>query len=277
MSFGMAKKLPSTTRIAWLGNSYIFYNMLPVLVASLIEAPPTAGTAGRIVSHSEITQGGAQLADHASNHRVSVMLQESWDVVVLQDNSQVPGGAIPEALEYSRTALDWFAPFLQGRTRCMLFSTWGHREGSSNFPDAYPDFRTMQEKTSDGYERYAQRLRALAVDVTVVPVGDAFRRVHRAEPKPLQADSLFSRLYVSDGSHPSALGSYLAALVFALVLLPEEVALSSSVPPSIAAEVSIEDARRLRQIADLTIAEAREVGALPPRQSKPPPDAKSEL
>ena len=43
-------------------------------------------------SHEAVTPGGAKLSGHAGDPRVSALLAKEWDVVVLQDNSQIPGG-----------------------------------------------------------------------------------------------------------------------------------------------------------------------------------------
>ena len=61
--------------------------------------------------------------------------------------------------------------------------------------------------------------------IGIAPVGDAWERIYdedvRAKRDPLADDSLFSRLYKKDKFHPSVLGTFLAACVFALMILPE--------------------------------------------------------
>lgn len=56
------------------------------------------------------------------------------------------------------------------------------------------------------------------IDVSIVPVGEAFRRVYAACERsgldPQHPDSLFARLYAPDAYHPSRLGTFLAACVF---------------------------------------------------------------
>ena len=56
------------------------------------------------------------------------------------------------------------------------------------------------------------------IDVSIVPVGEAFRRVYAACERsgldPQHPDSLFARLYAPDTYHPSRLGTFLAACVF---------------------------------------------------------------
>ena len=71
-------------RIAYVGNSFIYFNDLPNMIEGML------GGEGR--SHEAVTPGGAKLSGHAGDPRVSALLAKEWDVVVLQDNSQIPGG-----------------------------------------------------------------------------------------------------------------------------------------------------------------------------------------
>ena len=82
-------------RVAFVGNSYTYFNDLPTVLATLAALTPA-----RIdLHHKQVTPGGSSLADHANLSKASgvataAMLAEEqgWDYVVLQDQSQTPGG-----------------------------------------------------------------------------------------------------------------------------------------------------------------------------------------
>ena len=216
-------------RIGWIGNSFVYFNDLPAMVASLLAA------AGISTEHGQVTPGGQRFAGHAADPKVAALLkaQPAWDVVVLQDNSGVPGGADPAALAESHRALkESLVPMLPPRATVCVYGTWGHIHGSvyESQRSAYPDYPTMQRLTTEGCEGYAEVLASDASDASVVsvvfaPVGQAFWEVYQAElaasRDPLASGSLFARLFQPDAFHPSRLGSYLAACVFARVLLKE--------------------------------------------------------
>lgn len=209
------------SRALFLGNSYTDFNELEQLyadvVASLGEPRPEV---------LALTPGGYRLAQHASDartdgHAVQVALSEpsAWDVVTLQEQSQIPGfpESDPTFVESVGAAGELGALCDARGARVVLYQTWGRRDGDDTNPGLYPDFTTMQDRLSAGYRALATAAADAGADVRVAPVGEAFRRIHDGEPDPLDPAALFSRLYAGDGSHPSLAGSYLAACVIAAV------------------------------------------------------------
>merc|ERR1719277_229554 len=75
----------------------------------------------------------------------------------------------------------------------------------------------MNEAVRRGYEHYASLITRPDRRPVVAPVGNAFGLVYddvvRAGENPAAPTSLFHRLYDPDGTHPSPLGTYLAACV----------------------------------------------------------------
>ncbi len=215
-------------RVLLLGNSYTEFHQLDLRVRDGLAASVPAWPE---VDALRLTAGGLRLPDHAARiadptspwHDQLGEGDEAWTWVVLQDQSQVPG--FPESepvVQESLAALPALdaAAALAG-ARSALFMTWGRREGDPTNAELYPDFPTMNDRLDAGYRAYAA---AFASDRApqVVPVGRAFAAVYelalaRGED-PLQADAPFSRLYDADGSHPSPLGSTLAASTFVLAL-----------------------------------------------------------
>ena len=74
-----------------MGTSYTYYHALPQMLAALAASatPPVT------IDHASVTVGGSTLARLSEDPRVVEMLARDWDYVVLQDQSQIPGGARP--------------------------------------------------------------------------------------------------------------------------------------------------------------------------------------
>ena len=192
-------------RVLFVGNSYTFYNDLPALYAQATGRmpPPTV---------DDVTAGGRRLVQHAGDAGLAERLAEGWDVVVLQEQSQIPGfpDGNPDRDAGRQAAVDLAAA--AGEARVVLYLTWGRQRGDERNPDLFPDFEAMQTRLDAGYAAMRDAIAAAGGDVTIAPVGPAFREVRARD------EALFDRLYASDGSHPSPLGSELAALVFARTL-----------------------------------------------------------
>ena len=216
-----------------LGNSYTAQNSLHDGVAKALEG--TVPGWNEVLVHP-LTQGGATLDQHAAqadgtngdtpwrDALVTGPDAGSWDWVVLQDQSQVPG--------FSQTHSQWQASrdgavildeiIATGGAETLFLLTWGRRDGDSGNPDRFPDFLTMQEHLTEGYLAYAEACAADGEAPWVIPAGHAWRTIHQdltdAGVDPTDGDTTFTALYSSDGSHPSPAGSYLAALTAAAAL-----------------------------------------------------------
>ena len=215
---GAATKL----QVAWVGNSFVFFNNLPRMLKSMLKHTGVA------VLQRDVLVGGQGLHGHSQDANVTALLaQRAWDAVILQDQSAVPGGADAQKYAESLTALrEHFAPCCSTARRVLLYSSWGHKSGSpvlEQFQSAYPSFQVMNARVAEGYKAYKQALQEAGVaNVSLAPVGKAFEMAYQADTiagrDPEGADSMFSRLYNADCFHPSPLGSYLAASVFFGVL-----------------------------------------------------------
>jgi hypothetical protein len=146
-----------------------------------------------------------------------------WKWVTLQEQSQTPGfydsegvgGAFDDSLA-AVTKLDEYIQAIGSQT--MFFMTWGRRNGDSYNPALFADFLTMQDRLIMGYMRYVEATTSSTHQTYVAPVGMVFRNVYndlvRAGTRPEDDGTLFTLLYHGDGSHPSALGTYVACLTF---------------------------------------------------------------
>ena len=158
-----------------------------------------------------------------------MLRRRAWTSSCCRTIPACPAATTAAATPRAYALTDRLAPLTRDSLVCLLYGTWGHRFGSvyAEQQAAYPDYKTMQKLTTHGidqYKRLLDRTQSCGA-VGVAPVGDAWERIYdedvRAKRDPLADDSLFSRLYKKDKFHPSVLGTFLAACVFALMILPE--------------------------------------------------------
>jgi hypothetical protein len=220
--------LATAISILFIGNSYTYVNDLPKTFSALAELK------GVHVIVDSVTAGGAPLEAHAKNPKVADKLRErAWDFVVLQEQSQRP------ALETSRvdkevmpaaSELDRLIHEARAETHTVFYETWARRDGDKENCPKVPAVCThdgQQARLSATYARLARENHAL-----LAPVGTAWSRVRGLN------------LYQADGSHPTLLGTYLAACVFFDVLTGQK----SDGAPSLSLDE--DDARALQKIAD---------------------------
>jgi len=223
-----ARDSAACTRILFIGNSYTSVNDLPATFASL------ARSGGHSVQTAMVAQGGAYLADEVGSDAVATSLRATaWNVIVLQEQSQVPAVPAVRARQMDPAARTLTATVRGVGALPILFQTWAHRDG---WPEqGLADYAAMQLGLDDGYLATARELA-----VAVAPVGAAWSVVRRAGPG--------IELWQSDGSHPTVAGTYLAACVFYAVLFrssPEGLALPDG--------VSASDGALLQRVAATTV------------------------
>ena len=168
-------------RVLFVGNSLTATNDLPAMVAGL------ARTTGRSLEYRTIAFGGFALEDHwAQGDARAALASRTWDVVVMQQG--------PSALPESQINLrEWASRFADearaAGTRPALLTVW---------PESYR--RGALRDVIASYRRAAAAARA-----ALFPAGLAWQIAWGCKPG--------LGLYGPDGFHPSALGTYAAALV----------------------------------------------------------------
>ena len=185
-------------RILMLGNSFIFTNNMPQMLAEL--------TGAEVTHH---TRGGARLSEQLNpctrlgSQTQAALQKEKWDYVVLQEMSHGPI-TIPKSFFSS-------AEQLCGQIRAngavpILFATWAYQKGETKLVAKGWDYDEMTQKLSEAYHKAAQENNALIADVG--------RRFYEwSDPQ---------ALYAADGVHPSELGSQIAAETIATVIRQHE-------------------------------------------------------
>jgi len=170
-------------RMLFIGNSLTSVNDLPGTVMALSKA---AGDDPPLEAES-VTFGGYALEDHlAQGDAARAIARGGWDVVVLQQG--------PSTLPESRANLIQYAEIFAALIRAAgarpaLYGVWPEKERINAL--------------DDGVESYRQA--AVAVDGMLFPVARAWKLAWQRDGR--------LPLYGPDGFHPSALGTYLAALV----------------------------------------------------------------
>lgn len=166
-----------STRILFVGNSLTYSNDLPSMLLRL------ARLAGdTTIAVASIAEPDYSLEEHWNGGQVARWLRErQWEYVVLQQGSS----ALPASQDHLRTWTNRFAPLIRAAgAEPVLLMVWPFETRLFDFPNVLTSYRNA----------------AASVDGMFVPAGDAWTAYGSYEP-----------LY-SDGLHPTASGTYLAAL-----------------------------------------------------------------
>jgi hypothetical protein len=188
--------------VFFIGNSYTGVNNLPSLIGQM------ASSKGNHLSYYAHIPGGSTFMQHSTNANVSNQLnQETWDYVVLQEQSQIPSFSPIQVASDCYPYAENLCTQISESNNCVepvFFMTWGRENGDQQNCQSYPPICTyegMQERLSESYTEMAEDNEAL-----LSPVGIAWKNIRAAHPT--------IDLYGGDGSHPSIHGSYLASCVF---------------------------------------------------------------
>lgn len=191
-----------TKKVCFLGNSYTFYNNMPGLVDSL------ANHDGNDLIKDQNTPGGYRLNQHATNATsLAKIAGDTWDYVVLQDQSQFPSFPSWQVAQEVYPFAELLCDSIRSANECaipLFFNTWGRRDGDPQW-DSINTFTKMNNRLNFAYTTMADDNSG-----RLSPVGIAFRHIHDDLNSPIA----FNALYTNDGSHPSLIGSYLAACIF---------------------------------------------------------------
>lgn len=175
---------------------YLSVTVIPTLtICPRLALKKAAEEAGYDVTVTAITKGGAYLYQYAdSEHEQGKRLRQAisgkkYDVVVIQEQSLNPIKDESSFLNGVRDIRE-----LIDSEHSVLYATWGRNIGSATLALTREE---MTEKLSIAYNKAAK-----LYDMRVAEVGKAFLDY---EPR--------NDLYNEDRSHPSAIGSRVAASV----------------------------------------------------------------
>ena len=182
-SFAQEKK--DTVRVLLVGNSYIYYNNLAQMIGLITDSLDT-----KIICKKS-TIGAATLGQHWNSERglktKKIIASNKFDIVVIQDNSMWPLEHKDSVLYYGRL----FCNYIRANgAKPYLYNTWA---------------REKTPQTQSSINAVYNELAALENAVNV-PVGSSFDLARKTIPT--------MNLFHPDGSHPSAVGTFLIALSF---------------------------------------------------------------
>ncbi len=196
-SFSQSKK-----KVLFIGNSYTYFNNLPQLVADIALSKQDT------VIYDSSAPGGFTFQMHCSNSTTWQKIRAmNWDVVVLQGQSQEPSFSPTQVMSQTYPYAKQLCDSVRANNPCtevMFFMTWGRKNGDQSNCALYTPvctFAGMNARLRESYLMFKDSFAA-----TAAPVGVAWKNFRNAFP--------LIDLYISDESHPSLHGSYLAACVF---------------------------------------------------------------
>jgi hypothetical protein len=159
-------------RVLFVGNSLTFRNDLPELVHRLggRRTPIFAGS---------FTAPGWELSQFAADRGLDRLLHDvRWDVVVLQEQSQIPSfPADDRAHEFTPYVQKLADEIRRSGAQPLLFQTWAHRTGDRrNFSD--DTYAAMQVRVVAGYLDAGR-----AAHAAIAPVGAAWAEAIERRPQ----------------------------------------------------------------------------------------------
>lgn len=194
--------LPATsraqTRVLFIGNSYTYTNDLPGMFDAL------ATSLGEDVETAMSAPGGYTFNLHTQNTTtLNYLAQGDWDYVVLQEQSQLPSFPLAqvesECFPYAAQLVD-LARQANPCVEPVFLMTWGRELGDDQNCASWPPVCTYEGMQALLRERYVRM--ANDNSASCAPAGAVWREQRAQFP----AIGLYT-----DGSHPNALGSYIAA------------------------------------------------------------------
>ena len=202
LSFGQDNMQEDSLSVLFIGNSYTASNNLPNIISSI------ASSMGDYLNTESSLIGGATLQNHTNNNNSNnLIMNGSWDYVVLQEQSQYPSFPLWQVEQDVFPYANQLSELINEYNDCgktIFFMTWGRENGDqSNCPN-WPPVCTYEGMDDLLRERYL--IMANDNEAVVSPVGVVWRFIR---------DSKYNiDLYSPDESHPSFLGSYVAGVCF---------------------------------------------------------------
>lgn len=153
-------------RILMLGNSYIFTNDLPSMLAEI--------TGAEVVQN---TRGGARLREQLNPETrlgakaLELLQNEKWDYVVLQEMSN---GPITAKESFMQSVKDLCGKIRENGAVPVLYATWAYQKDGKQLQKFGIDYDEMYRKMHEAYAEAAEKNHTLLADV-----GSAFYEKNR--------------------------------------------------------------------------------------------------
>jgi hypothetical protein len=205
-----------TLRVLFIGNSYIAVNDLPNVISKI------ASAGGDSLYYQVNSPGGYTFEQHSADPTtLGLIAQGNWDFVVLQEQSQRPSfndaQVEAEVYPYARK-LDSLVKVANGNcARVIFYMTWGRKNGDASNCAVWPPVCTYEGMDSLLQLRYSNM--ADSNNAFISPVAKVWRNLRDNAPG--------IELYQADESHPTAAGTYAAAMSFYTMFFDKKPAAST--------------------------------------------------
>ena len=222
-------------RILFVGNSYLYYNdSLHNHVKRMVQEKFPKRE--KLLSYKSSTIGGSRLAHHNLEHLLdskNIGVRENFEVIILQGGSMEPLSN-KSRRQFHEQAEKMIGKITASGGKAALYMTHAYVEPHEKYaPGMINDIKSTYIKAGNDN------------GALVIPVGLAFEMAYRIKPG-IKLHKEF------DGSHPSLLGTYLAAnVVFATLFKTSPIGLEYNYFDTI----SDTDRDFLQKIATATVAE----------------------
>lgn len=232
----------SKKKVLFIGNSYTYYNNLPQMVADIALSKSDS------VIYDSNTPGGYTFQMHCTNTTTWQKIRsQKWDVVVLQAQSQEPSFSPSQVASQTYPYAKQLCDSIRANNACteiMFYMTWGRKNGDLSNCSTYSPVCTytgMQARLRESYMMFSDSFMT-----SVAPVGVAWKTFRNNYP--------LVDLYISDESHPSVHGTYLAACVFYSSIF-KKTTVGSTYNPSLPTS----DVSNIQTIASQTVLDSTDV------------------
>lgn len=193
-------------RILFIGNSYTHGYNMPHILSELIYA---SGDKAIIES---VAISSFYLKNHSENKQtINKIKQGNWDVVILQEQSELPSLTDQIVSKESYPYLRSLDKLIKTYNKCaevFLYMTWGRKNGNKLKCKDFPEVCSYSGMFRNLKKRYLEY--ATNINARVVPVGDVWDYIN--------TNYKHINLYEPDESHPNNIGAFVTAMTFYSVL-----------------------------------------------------------
>ncbi len=181
-----------TLYVLFVGNSFTYHNNLPKMVSIISDS-----THIKLVTKTSVAPG-AKISDHwlgiGGLKTKEIIIKEKFDIVILQGQSMAPMSHPDSFIVYRKLFCDYVN---ENGAEPFIFSSWAPQK-----------LHKYQEELTGAYLKLSREINA-----KVLPIGPAWSLAQNLKPG--------IELFISDGRHPSAIGTFLAACVITKTLTGE--------------------------------------------------------
>jgi hypothetical protein len=176
-----------------IGNSRVFCNDMPEMIRPIADSAQ-APIRYSVTSHAV---GAATFETHWQSAEVHALLAQHWDHVILQAESAAQWYDADNRKFHKFGRLLVNEDRLKGGSPIAINVGWAY--GEENFSGNTQERRYYQAKIQSEHRLFAEENH-----VPLINTGHTWEMVHQADPH---------LALTTDGNHPTAIGSYLSALM----------------------------------------------------------------